>query len=99
MSGMSKRKTKGIVYCPPSPPIWKGRESLDLAYELNQRALKLVGDLAANSDADGWPLITQGRALWSQLDALAIARAARFPFVILDAHFTNGTWWREMIGG
>jgi hypothetical protein len=96
---MSKRKIKGIVYSPPSPPLWKGRGSLDLAFEINQRFFRLASDLAANTDADAWPLMTQGRELWSQLDAPAIARAARFPFVILNAHFTNEAWWREMIGG
>jgi len=81
------------------PPVWKGRDSLDLAFELNQRFFRLASDLAADTDADGWPLIAQGRELWSKLDAQAIVRAARFPFVILDVHFTHEKWWREVIDG
>jgi hypothetical protein len=97
-AGMSKPKTKSIVHRPPLPPLWKGRDSLDLAFEINQRFFRLASDLAANADADAWPL-TQGRELWSQLDTQTIARAARFPFVILDVHFTRETWWREVIDG
>jgi hypothetical protein len=37
--------------------------------------------------------------LWSTLDAQTIERAARFPFVILDVHFTDVTWWREVLNG
>jgi hypothetical protein len=96
--GMSKPKTKNVVYRPPLPPLWKGRDSLDLAFEINQRFFRLASDLAADSDADGWPL-TLDRELWSKLDAQAIARAARFPFLVLDVHFTREKWWREVIDG
>jgi hypothetical protein len=97
---MSKAKKKDQQrYQPPTPPRWKGRDSLDLAYQLNQRFFKLVSDLAANADADGWPLIAQGRELWSQLDTQAIERAARFPFLILDVQFISEQWWREVIDG
>src|SRR5258708_5460532 len=97
--GMSKAKKKeNDQYRPPTPPRWKGRESLDLAFELNQRILKLLSDWAANPDAAGWPL-TLDRQLWSKLDAQAIALAARFPFVILNVHFTNQEWWQEVIAG
>ena len=93
-----KRKEKEI-YRPPSPPRWKGRDSLDLAYQLNQRAFRLVRDMAARPDVSDWPLFAQDRGLWSQLDAGAIERAARFPFVILDVHFTDAEWWRGVIAG
>jgi hypothetical protein len=95
---MSKPKTNRVVYRPPLPPLWKGRDSLDLAFEINQRFFRLASDLAADTDADGWPL-TLDRELWSKLDAQAIVRAARFPFVILDVHFTREKWWREVIDG
>ena len=29
------------------------------------------------------------------MDAVAIGRAARFPFLILDVHFTDVEWWRS----
>jgi hypothetical protein len=84
-------------YQPPTPPRWKGGESLDLALEINRRVLKLMSDWAAHSDTVAWPLTTQDRKLWSALDSPAIACAARFPFVILDVHFTDVEWWRAMI--
>jgi hypothetical protein len=96
---MRKAKRKNNErYRPPTPPRWKGRESLDLAHEINQRALKLVSDWTAKPNAAGWPP-TQDRELWSRLDPLAIACAARFPFVIVDVHFTDVEWWRAVIAG
>jgi hypothetical protein len=97
-AGMSKPKTKSSAHRPPLPPLWKGRDSIDLAFEINQRFFTLARSLAADTDADGWPL-TQDRELWSQLDAPAIARAARFPFLVLDVHFNRETWWCEVIDG
>jgi hypothetical protein len=86
-------------YQPPTPPRWRGRESLDLAFEINQRALNLVSDWAAYPDTAMWSLTTQDRKLWSTIDSLAIASAARFPFVILNVHFTDVEWWRGVIAG
>jgi hypothetical protein len=99
-AGVSKAKKKNKqTYQPPTPPRWKGRDSLDLAYLLNCRFFKVVSDLAAITDTQGWPVMEQNRALWSALNAQAIERAARFPFLILDVHFLSDTWWREVIGG
>lgn len=86
-------------YQPPTPPRWRGRESLDLAFEINQRALKVVSDWAAYPDNAAWSLTTQDRKLWSTLDLQAIAGAARLPFVILNVHFTDLEWWRGVIAG
>jgi len=58
---------------------------LDLVYQLNERSFQLLIDAA-----------TQHRELWSALDAAAIQRAARFPFVILDVNFTDAGWWRAV---
>ena len=99
-AGVSKAKNKDReTYQPPTPPRWKGRDSLDLAYQLNHRFFTLMSELAKSSDADAWPLMTLDRELWRKLDAEAIARAARFPFVILDVHFTREAWWRDVING
>jgi hypothetical protein len=98
-AGMSKPKTKSIVYHPPSPPRWKGRDSLDLVHQLNARCLKLLSEMAATPDAGNWPCVAHDRALWSKLDAKVIERAANFPFVILDVNFNNEKWWREVIDG
>jgi hypothetical protein len=59
---------------------------VDLAHQLNQRAVGLVRDMAAG--LGDWLLTGHNRELWSKLDAGAIERAARSPFVILDVHFT-----------
>ena len=92
---MSKRKRKEkVIYDPPSPPQWKGRDSVDLAYQLNRRVFGLVRDMAARPGGD-WPFIAHDRELWAALDAGAIERAARFPFVVLDVHFTEVEWWRS----
>lgn len=96
---MPKAKKKDDErYQPPTAPRWKGAESLDLAFEINHRALKHVSDWAANPGATGWSLKTD-RKLWLTLDTQALARAARFPFVILDVHFTDVVWWRGVIAG
>ena len=97
-AGVSKAKKKGKQnYQPPTPPRWRGRDSLDLAYQINHRFFGLMSDLAKSSNADAWPFITLDHKLWCKLDAEAMARAARFPFLILDVHFTSEKWWREVI--
>jgi hypothetical protein len=58
-----------------------------------------MSECAASPDIAAWPLTTQDRKLWSTLDSRVIASAARFPFVILDVHFTDIEWWRGMIAG
>jgi hypothetical protein len=69
----------------PSPPRWKGIDSMQLAFETNKRTLNLLRETA-----------TQFRELWSRLDSEIIERAARLPFVILDVNFTNDVWWRSV---
>jgi hypothetical protein len=99
-AGVSKAKNRDKqIYQPPTPPRWKGRDSLDLAYQLNQRFFKLASDMAARPDTGDWALIAQDRELWFHLNAESIERAARFPFVILDVCFANDEWWREVIDG
>ncbi len=95
---MSKPKSKEKeIYRPPSPPRWKGRESLELVYQLNERSVTLLAH-AARSGTSEWLAETPHRVLWSELTTEAIQRAARFPFVILEAHFTDDEWWRAASG-
>jgi hypothetical protein len=97
---MSKAKENDRQrYQPPTPPRWRGRDSVDLADHLNVRCLKLLRDVAGAPDGLDWPLVAYDPKLWSTLDAQTIERAARFPFVILDVHFTDVTWWREVLNG
>ncbi|HEY6927022.1 MAG TPA: hypothetical protein VI653_26330 [Steroidobacteraceae bacterium] len=67
----------------PSPPRWRGRDSMELAFQLNKRTLNLLQEAG-----------TQHRELWSRLDSEIVERAAEFPFVILDVNFTDVVWWR-----
>lgn len=87
----AKRRKEKEICQPPSPPRWKGKDSVDLAYHLNQRTFELVRDMAGGPCE--WPLIGHNRTLWTQLDVATISRAVRFPFVILDVHFTDIGWW------
>lgn len=80
-----KRKEEDSAQ-PPTPPRWKGGDSLELVYRLNERGLSLLKDGA-----------TQHRELWSGLNPEAIQRAARFPFLIVDVHFLDEAWWRSVL--
>jgi hypothetical protein len=54
-------------------------------YLLNARCFTLLKEFAL-----------QNRELWSPLDAQAIQRAARFPFLVLDVYFSDESWWQSM---
>jgi hypothetical protein len=91
--GTQKEGSRGT----PVAPRWKGKDSLDLVYRLNERCLDLLSAVAVNDIPCELAGIAQHRELWSGLDAEAVKRAARFPFVILDVHFTEATWWRQVM--
>jgi hypothetical protein len=92
----SKGKKNSTAYQPPLPPRWKGRDSLELVYQLNERALTLLSE-AATQQIGCWPESGQFRAAWAGLSAEVLARAARFPFVVLDARFMDEPWWRARV--
>jgi hypothetical protein len=71
---------------PPTPPRWKGGDSSELVYQLNERAFML---LKQSPGPHG--------ELWSQLDTEALRAAARFPFLIVDVHFLDELWWRSVL--
>ena len=96
---MSKAQTtRETTYRPPLPPRWKGASSLTLVHEFNERCLAALTGFAKGPGPCDIPVIAQCRALWSQLDALSIQRAAQLPFVILNVRFTDGPWWRTGAG-
>jgi hypothetical protein len=82
----SYKRTEEDPSQPPTPPRWKGADSLELVYRLNERVFTL---------AQEGP--TPHRDLWRGLSAQAIERAARFPFLIVDVHFTDEPWWRSVV--
>jgi hypothetical protein len=93
----SKRKQKAkTAYRPPSPPKWRGRDSLELVYQLNERALQLLST-AINRNTGVRPTSFPQREAWVALSPQAIARASRFPFVIVDIRFTDERWWRSVV--
>lgn len=69
----------------PTPPRWKGRDSLQLVYQLNARVFTVLRDSSPQT------------GLWSMIDEPAIRRAARFPFLAVDVHFTDALWWRSSV--
>jgi hypothetical protein len=84
---------------PPPTPRWKGRQSLEIVYRFNERCFQMIGESVGANGMCGAPAIAENRDLWSRLDEVARERAARFPFLILDVHFRNQTWWRNVIDG
>jgi len=79
-----------------SPPRWRGARSLELVYQLNDRCLELLSQMAAGNEDDcPLALVNLHRELWRNLDGNARQRAARLPFVIVDVHFTNSRWWQR----
>jgi hypothetical protein len=91
--GMSKPNSprQGIAGA-PSAARWKGGDSLDSIYRFNERTLGLLSGVALNSLP-----CDMARELSSGLDKEIIRRAAQLPFVILDVHFTNETWWHRVV--
>lgn len=82
---------------PPSPPRWKGIQSLDLVYQLNERCLETLCEVAApDARPTNLPIVTENRELWVHLEPGARQKAARVPFVIVDAHFKEQAWWRKI---
>ena len=83
---------------PPSPPRWKGKQSLELVCQLNLRCIGFLCDLVA-SDALGVPSsrVTENRECWLRLSSDARHRAAQMPFIIVDVEFRNEAWWRRVV--
>ena len=82
----------------PTPPRWKGVQSLGPVHQFNERCLELFVDIAASDDSGATlSLITEHRRLWADLDIEARQRLARIPFVIADADFGDEARWREMV--
>jgi hypothetical protein len=81
----------------PTPPRWKGVQSLGPVHQFNERCLELFGDIAVSDDSEGrLSLIIEHRRLWIDMKVEARQRLARIPFVIADANFDDGDRWREI---
>jgi hypothetical protein len=52
-----------IAHRPPSPPRWRGADSLGLVYQFNERCLRVLSETAATSNARDQPAIWRHREL------------------------------------
>ena len=68
---------------------WLHAEALATLAELNEQCLELLCAQAAAPAHPGPALLAQLEPLWSGLDADARRRAARCPFLLVDAGFTH----------
>lgn len=66
---------------------WLHAKALDTLAELNEQCLELLCDQAAASARPRPVLLAELEALWSALDTAARRRAARCPFLLVDAGF------------
>lgn len=84
---MRRKKKK-----PPRPTIepqrWSGESALPTVHHLNERGLILM---AQQSPADD-----ELAALWRQMDARALKRAARCPVLLLGLYFHRPDQWQRM---
>lgn len=95
MGESSDRATRDSA--PPSPPRWKGIQSLGLVYQLNERCIGLLCEVAAADARHATlPIVTENRELWVHLELEARQRAARMPFMIVDAQFKSEAWWQRV---
>lgn len=80
---------------PPSPPRWKGVQSLDLVRQLNLRSVELLCRVAESCDT---PLeaVALNRDAWIGAGRDARCSLAMLPFVLVDAHFMDAAWWRRV---
>ncbi len=80
---------------------WLQAEALDALAELNEQCLELLCEQAAAGSARSHPpLLVHLEALWAGLEAPARRRAARCPFLLVDAGFTRAggpSWLKERV--
>lgn len=98
MASRSKRSSEDLKPLPPTPQ-WRGRHSLELVCQFNQRCLQMVGEAVASDNGFTAPALAENRTLWATMDDAARMRAAQLPFVIMDARFADTEWWRNIAEG
>jgi hypothetical protein len=82
----------------PTPPRWKGAQSLGPVHQFNERCLELLVDIAVSGDPEATlPLITEHRGLWISLDVVGRQRLAKMPFMLAEANFDDEVRWRDVI--
>lgn len=80
---------------PPSPPRWKGAQSLDLVRQLNLRSVELLCRVAENCDST-LEAVALNREAWIGASRDARHSLAMLPFILVDARFMDADWWRRV---
>ncbi|MGH8150875.1 MAG: hypothetical protein ACRETB_13005 [Steroidobacteraceae bacterium] len=94
----SAAEARGPVWASAS---WLRAEILDTLAELNEQCLELICEQAAASAPRSGPgLLAELEALWGALDMASRRRAARCPFLLVDAGFGRAGCrpWRDARG-
>jgi hypothetical protein len=77
---------------PPRPTIepqrWEGESALGRVHHFNERGLALIAESAHRDE----PLA----ALWAQVDARALKRAARCPVLLMGLYFHRPDQWQRI---
>lgn len=81
----------------PPAATWLRPETLESLLELNEMALMLLSEQAAQCDAEqGVPRLQRVGELWRALEPAARRRAAACPYLLLDAGFADPQRWRRV---
>lgn len=80
-------------------PSWLRPEALEPVARINEQALALLRQTAANPAYSRLALVppTGLRERFITLSADDQARLAREPFLLVDLHFADAQWWREAL--
>ncbi len=80
----------------PSPPRWKGAQSIGMVHRFNERCIEILCAVASSNDPEASaPVIAENLELWISLSIEVRRRLAKIPFVIVDADFKNAGRWRR----
>lgn len=97
MSGRREGGSEAEGPAPALPRIHLHGETLEALTELNEQCLELLVEEATLPQAARFPLLHSLGELWARLDAPARQRAARCPYLIVDAGFADLRLW-EWVG-
>ncbi|HVO46204.1 MAG TPA: hypothetical protein VMT29_07690 [Steroidobacteraceae bacterium] len=98
---MSLRKDGGPVRESVEPQVrepWSGQETLRCLAELNEQCLALLAEQAERPPPGAVTMLREVADLWARMDEASRARAARCPFLLFDAGFTDPVRWRWAVG-
>jgi len=79
------------------PPRWPRMRALRDVCQLNEYLLDVLCTLAASEAPTSPSVVANLAELWISLDAPSRRRAAQIPVLLLDLHFQDVAWWREVI--